>query len=86
MLILWDDNRLRAIAIIGTKGVGKTRLCETIFNKEEENWRRVGSHLGFGCRCPEPHFSMKSKRETRESLAMKIAIAKWIFASLKYSN
>ena len=36
MLILWDDNRLRAIAIIGTKGVGKTRLCETIFNKEEE--------------------------------------------------
>ncbi|PON52973.1 hypothetical protein TorRG33x02_306870 [Trema orientale] len=86
MLILWDDNRLKAIAIIGTKGVRKTRLCETIFKKEEDNWRRISSHLGFGCPCQETHSSMKSKRKSRESLVMKIAIAKWIFASLKDSN
>ncbi|PON49319.1 NB-ARC domain containing protein [Parasponia andersonii] len=34
-LILRDDGRFKAAAIIGAEGVGKTTLCETVFNMEK---------------------------------------------------
>ncbi|PON85805.1 NB-ARC domain containing protein [Trema orientale] len=34
-LILRDDGRFKAAAIVGAEGVGKTTLCETVFNMEK---------------------------------------------------
>lgn len=67
-----EDDRFKAIAIVGAEGVGKTTLCKMVFNKEEVKIR-------FS---PRVWVSMSRPFDKDYKINPKIAIAKRILTSL----